>query len=95
MDDLETESIAGDGDGPLVLLVLDGAASSTHALPAAGFVVIGRAKECDVTIDHVSISRRHARLRVGAAIAVEDLGSRNGTVVRGVRLAPNRGSRIG
>jgi pSer/pThr/pTyr-binding forkhead associated (FHA) protein len=48
---------------------------------------IGRAPTCDVWLDSVTVSRQHARLRITDDGAVlEDLGSRNGTSVRGERL---------
>jgi diguanylate cyclase (GGDEF)-like protein len=51
--------------------------------------VVGRVKECAIRIDDPGISRRHARLfRQGpGSYVVEDLGSRNGTFVRGERIA--------
>ena len=49
-------------------------------------LVLGRGEGADVDIQDSSISRRHARLRVGDPISIEDLGSRNGTYVRGHRL---------
>ena len=49
--------------------------------------IIGRANDCDVVIDHSTLSRRHARLRFGTTATVEDLGSKNGTVVNDRRLA--------
>jgi DNA-binding winged helix-turn-helix (wHTH) protein len=46
--------------------------------------VIGRDAACDICLDHVSVSRRHARLVVdGATARLEDLGSKNGTTVAG------------
>ncbi|HEY4058921.1 MAG TPA: sigma 54-interacting transcriptional regulator [Kofleriaceae bacterium] len=50
-------------------------------------IVIGRAPDCDVVLEHEALSRRHVRLRLGTAITVEDLGSRNGTRLRGERVA--------
>jgi DNA-binding NtrC family response regulator len=52
-------------------------------LPAAGEVVIGRDPACDVALDHERVSRRHTRIAIGAAWTVEDLGSRNGTLLNG------------
>src|SRR5262245_55974172 len=43
--------------------------------------VIGRAPECEVIVDHKAVSRRHAVLRLGATVTVQDLGSQNGTRV--------------
>jgi pSer/pThr/pTyr-binding forkhead associated (FHA) protein len=57
-------------------------------------VVIGRALDNTYAIDDQLISRRHARILsgpdVGHRYIVEDLGSRNGTWVNGVRLAETR-----
>jgi DNA-binding winged helix-turn-helix (wHTH) protein len=54
---------------------------------ARGENVIGRAAESRLFIDHSSVSRRHARIQIGAAGAVlEDLGSKNGTLLNGKRL---------
>jgi two-component system, NtrC family, response regulator AtoC len=64
----------------------------TRPLPTRGELVIGRGRGADVPIDEPRASRRHARLRVGpgAAFEVEDLGSANGTRVRGRRVEPGR-----
>src|SRR5689334_2823377 len=52
--------------------------------------VIGRSRLADIQIDERSVSREHARLRLHATIDVQDLGSGNGTRVRGTFLPPNR-----
>jgi DNA-binding NtrC family response regulator len=51
-------------------------------------VLVGRASPADVVVDDMTISRQHARFsyREGGVL-VEDLGSRNGTLVRGARVA--------
>jgi hypothetical protein len=89
MDEVETESRSDtlEGGAELVLVVILDGTSSVVALPASGEVAIGRAKACGVSIDHASVSRRHASLEIGERIVIEDAGSRNGTRVRGVRLA--------
>lgn len=47
-------------------------------------VVLGRLKECDVTVDDPKASRRHAEIRpAGDAYRLIDLGSTNGTDVNG------------
>lgn len=52
-----------------------------------GAWVLGRDPEADVFIDMSNVSRRHARILVdGAKATIEDLGSKNGTFVRGVRI---------
>jgi len=46
--------------------------------------ILGRAPEARVQLDHGRVSRQHARIVVGEGKAVlEDLGSKNGTFVRG------------
>jgi two-component system, cell cycle response regulator len=47
--------------------------------------VIGRSLECDIRVDDVGVSRRHALIVQESQVAyvVQDLGSRNGTTVRG------------
>ncbi|MFN8507091.1 MAG: FHA domain-containing protein [Dehalococcoidia bacterium] len=53
-------------------------------------VVIGRAEGNGVVIDHVSVSRRHAQLRLdGSKVTIEDLGSANGTFVGSHQLEPS------
>lgn len=54
-------------------------------------VVIGRSSSCDLTIQDRFLSRRHARLRrQGESWLLEDLGSRNGTLVAGEPVAAPR-----
>ena len=54
--------------------------------PAPVGAIIGR-QGCEVVIGDPEISRRHAAIRsVEGGIGVEDLGSRNGTLVNGERI---------
>jgi len=71
------------------LIVIVSGVVSTHALPKQGTVDLGRAKECDVQVIDPSVSRTHARLHIGLPVRVEDLGSANGTRVRGELIPPN------
>lgn len=49
--------------------------------------VIGRARECLVRLSSPRVSRRHAVVRLsGGCATIEDLGSRNGTLVGGQRI---------
>ncbi len=61
--------------------------------------VIGRLNDCDLTLADKRISRRHAQLRLEqGGFAIEDLGSRHGTVVNGESVRHSRlavGDRIG
>lgn len=53
-------------------------------------LTIGRAPDNDIVLDDPQVSRHHAQVvRRGDEISVEDLGSTNGTLVNGVRLAPH------
>jgi pSer/pThr/pTyr-binding forkhead associated (FHA) protein len=64
------------------LIIADGVLAA-HALPKRGQIVLGRGAAAQVAIRHASISRRHALLHVGPTLAIEDLGSANGTRVGG------------
>jgi DNA-binding winged helix-turn-helix (wHTH) protein len=49
--------------------------------------VLGREPEAALWIDHSSVSRRHARIVVGNdGATLEDLGSKNGTKLRGKKI---------
>jgi len=48
--------------------------------------IIGRAPDAAVWIDAAGVSRHHARIVVRDEVLVEDLGSKNGTFVRGRRV---------
>ncbi len=57
-----------------------------YELPLGGFVM-GRSPGCQLTFDDPRVSRRHACLHVEPhRVTVEDLRSRNGTLVNGVLL---------
>jgi DNA-binding winged helix-turn-helix (wHTH) protein len=56
---------------------------------AEGENIVGRDPQCIVWLDSDSVSRRHARITVDSAeggLWLEDLASKNGTRVRGVRV---------
>jgi two-component system response regulator AtoC len=71
---------------PRYLLATSLGGMQLHELPAEGEAILGRGPECQIVLDFTSISRQHARLRIGGTCLLTDLGSRNGTVVRGERL---------
>ena len=53
--------------------------------------LIGRGDDCDLQIDHKSVSKRHCVLvKTDGLVLVRDLGSTNGTRVNGQRVS--RGS---
>ena len=62
--------------------------SQTFAL-GEGDAVIGRDPRSEVWLDHEGVSRRHARIHIGAGAErpiLTDLGSTNGTSVNGERV---------
>src|SRR5512140_3268329 len=59
-------------------------------LPLGEFVV-GRSTECQLSLDDPLVSRRHAVMRVRRdGVTVQDLGSRNGVLVNGVKINGER-----
>jgi DNA-binding winged helix-turn-helix (wHTH) protein len=70
-------------NGPVVMLRIG--ARSIVLGPGANSV--GRGPDCDVLIPDASVSRVHARIVVDASGAtIEDLASKNGTSVRGIKV---------
>lgn len=57
----------------------------------AGENILGRGTDAHVRLVGSGVSRRHARIVVSAErVFIEDLGSKNGTVVRGERITTSR-----
>ena len=73
----------------LFLLVVGDGVLATEPLPSYGVASIGRATDADVRIDDQSISREHATLHLADKLAIEDVGSANGTWVRDERIEPH------
>ncbi len=70
--------------GVSLRLVLDDREVALHE----GENLLGRVEDGVVWIDAPTVSRRHARIVVsGDSAVLEDLGSKNGTRLKGVRLA--------
>ncbi len=80
MDLLPTEQRAS-------LVVLTGPLAGA-TFPIEEALVLGRSSAADVCVEVANVSRRHARVeRVGPGeFVVEDLASRNGTLVNGVAI---------
>lgn len=68
-----------------------------HMLADGSGLRIGRGEDCDLRIDHPSISRCHAELQPDGAQAwlLRDLGSKNGSHVDGVAVRETRLTRAG
>jgi transcriptional regulator with GAF, ATPase, and Fis domain len=67
---------------PKLVLCVDDVVQATPLAKGATYT-IGRDGACDLVVQDHSVSRKHARLRVGRHVELEDLGSRNGTRVDG------------
>jgi hypothetical protein len=77
----------GAAAGPRVVVLTGPAAGARHAL--RGDQTLGRGRRAAIRIPDAQASRLHARLRLSAEGAtVEDLGSKNGVRVNGVRIEP-------
>jgi DNA-binding winged helix-turn-helix (wHTH) protein len=75
-----------DNDKP-VLVVTEGPLRGQQWVMHGSQLLVGRGSHCDVVIPERRISREHIRLwRQGGACYVDDLESKNGTHVNGVRL---------
>jgi FHA domain-containing protein/zinc ribbon protein len=73
--------------GPALVVRSGGGMAGQSFQPADGQTLIGRSPECDVFLDDVTVSRRHAELsREGEMFTIRDLGSLNGTYVNRKRI---------
>src|SRR6185369_9242403 len=71
-------------DSRWALLVYHGEEARAFLLSTDQSLVIGRERPSDVLIGDPSLSREHARIRATSSeVFIEDLGSKNGTRVRG------------
>jgi hypothetical protein len=63
------------------------AAATTRWIEPGARLRIGRGQDCDVVIDHPSVSRTHAEIHHdGTSWRLRDLGSKNGSHVDGVAI---------
>ena len=73
--------------GPALVVRAGGGMAGQSLQPAEGRTLIGRSPECEVFLDDVTVSRRHAELvREGETFSIRDLGSLNGTYVNRRRI---------
>jgi pSer/pThr/pTyr-binding forkhead associated (FHA) protein len=73
--------------GPALVVVAPNGAERVFLLGGSE-AYIGRSEQCSIVLDGSAASRRHARVRFDAGGAsIEDLGSRNGTLVNGAKIA--------
>jgi pSer/pThr/pTyr-binding forkhead associated (FHA) protein len=78
-------------EGPTLVIRLGAGRTGDYYSVAGDRTTIGRAPECDVFLDDVTVSREHAVLeRQPDGIHVRDLGSLNGTYVNRERVEDSR-----
>jgi two-component system, cell cycle response regulator len=93
----ETRAMSDDGNGSLAgsrarlqatLKILTGLEAGRTYIVSGHQTLIGRSTQCDLSIDNEELSRRHCRVfRSGDTFVVEDLGSRNGTLIDGAVIS--------
>jgi FHA domain/zinc-ribbon domain len=73
--------------GPALVVRSGGGMAGQPFQPGEGRTLVGRSPECDIFLDDVTVSRRHAEiLREGDEFTIRDLGSLNGTYVNKKRI---------
>ena len=74
-------------EGPALVVRSGGGRAGEHFLPQSDRTTIGRSPDCDIFLDDVTVSRKHAELvRRDDAFYIEDLGSLNGTFLNRRRI---------
>jgi pSer/pThr/pTyr-binding forkhead associated (FHA) protein len=88
LGDLGEEGIAaGETRGPALVVRAGGGRAGESFATAGPRTLIGRSPDCDVFLDDVTVSRRHAEItHEGDRYVIRDLGSLNGTFVNRHRI---------
>lgn len=70
------------------LILMKGSAATKQVALHPTETTIGRGSTNDVVLDSMHVSRRHAIVTIsGSVVTINDLGSRNGLFVNGIRVA--------
>jgi hypothetical protein len=78
-------------DGPALVVRSGGGRAGEHFLPTGERTTIGRSPDCDIFLDDVTVSRKHAVLvQKEDAFYIEDQGSLNGTFLNRRRIESGR-----
>jgi hypothetical protein len=73
--------------GPALVVRSGGGMTGQVFQPPEGTTLIGRSPECEIFLDDVTVSRRHAEVkRSNDTFTIRDLGSLNGTYVNRQRI---------
>jgi FHA domain/zinc-ribbon domain len=84
-EDGPLEEIAA--DGPALVVRSGGGRAGEHFIPQGERTTVGRSPDCDIFLDDVTVSRKHAVLvQAEGTFSIEDLGSLNGTFVNRKRI---------
>lgn len=86
-EDLDAMLSAAALRGPALVVRSGGGMAGQTFHPPEGTTLIGRSPECEIFLDDVTVSRRHAELeRASDTFTIRDLGSLNGTYVNRHRI---------
>ena len=78
-------------EGPALVIRSGGGRSGEHFVPNGERTTIGRSPDCDIFLDDVTVSRKHAVLvQKDDAFFIEDQGSLNGTFLNRKRIESGR-----
>ena len=74
-------------DGPALVVRSGGGRAGEYFTPQSERTTIGRSPDCNIFLDDVTVSRKHAVLiEENGQVSIEDLGSLNGTFVNRRRI---------
>jgi hypothetical protein len=78
-------------EGPALVIRSGGGRAGEHFVPQGERTTIGRSPDCDVFLDDVTVSRKHAVLvQKEGGFFIEDEGSLNGTFLNRKRIESGR-----